>query len=131
MHLVRLFAVLAVAAPALAAPPPDPAQTAARIAGSALVGGHAFSIVQSLVDQVGQRLAGSSGADRGVEWALREMRACGLKNVRKEPVKVPRWTRGAESVEVVAPVSRALHAAALGGSVSTPAGGISAEILEV
>jgi hypothetical protein len=109
----------------------DPAQLAARIAGSALVGGHAFAIVQSLVDQVGHRMAGSPSADRGVEWALKEMRACGLKNVRKEPVKVARWMRGAESVELTVPVSRALHATALGGSVPTPAGGITGEILEV
>jgi carboxypeptidase Q len=128
---MRFVCLFLVAVPAFAAQTPDPAQVAARIAGSALVGGHAYSIVQSLVDQVGQRLAGSAGADRGVEWAVREMRACGLKNVRKEAVKVPRWIRGAESVDVVAPVTRALHAAALGGSVPTPPGGISAEILEV
>jgi Zn-dependent M28 family amino/carboxypeptidase len=125
-----LVAALTFSSLALAAPP-DPAQLAARLAGAAIVGGHAYSIVQSLVDSVGQRLAGSNGADRGVEWALREMRAIGLKNVRKEAVKVPRWVRGAESVELVAPVARALHAVALGGSVATPAGGITGEILEV
>jgi carboxypeptidase Q len=137
MRLLLLFVIAtpAFAAPGKAAPAPspsiDPMQMAVRIAGGALVGGHAFSIVQSLVDQVGSRLAGTPGADRAVEWALREMRAVGLQNVRKEPVRVPRWVRGAESVEVTAPVTRALHAAALGGSVGTPAGGISGEILEV
>ncbi len=125
-----VFAVTLAAASAHAAPV-DPVQTASRIAGAALVGNHAYGVVQSLVDEVGQRMAGSSGADRAVEWALREMRSIGLKNVHKERVKVSRWLRGAESVEVVAPVARPLHAVALGGSVGTPAGGISGDIIEV
>jgi Zn-dependent M28 family amino/carboxypeptidase len=125
---LALVAILVVPVHAAAT---DPAALASRIAGAALVGGRSLSIVQSLVDQVGHRMAGSPAADRGVEWALREMRALGLKNVRREPVKVPRWVRGAESVEIVAPVTRALHATALGGSVATPTGGISGEILEV
>jgi Zn-dependent M28 family amino/carboxypeptidase len=58
------------------------------------------------------------------------MRAAGLRNVRKEPVKVPRWVRGEESVELIAPATAQLHAVALGGSVGTPADGITAEVVE-
>jgi carboxypeptidase Q len=131
LPLISFSLALGAAPPATATPPPDLGRAIAAIAGNAVIGGHAFAIVQSLVDEVGQRLAGSPSAERGVEWALRQMRALGLKNVHKELVKVPRWVRGAESVEIVAPVARALHATALGGSVATPAGGISGEILEV
>ena len=65
--MMRAFLYLLVPAVAAAAPP----DAAARIAGGALVGGQAHSIVQSLVDHVGGRLAGSPAADRAVEWALK------------------------------------------------------------
>ena len=87
--------------------------------------------MQSLTDGVGARFAGTPGAERAVEWALAEMRRVGLKNVRRETVKVPRWVRGEEQVEVVVPAPHLLHAVALGGSVGTPSEGLMAEVVEV
>src|SRR5262249_51344020 len=82
-------------------------------------------------DRIGQRLAGTPAAERAVEWALGALRAAGLKNVHREPVKVPRWVRGEESAEVLAPAALPLRAVALGGSVGTPRGGVTAEVLGV
>jgi carboxypeptidase Q len=59
------------------------------------------------------------------------MPALGLSNVRAERVMVPRWERGSESVEIVAPSRRKLAALALGGSVPTPPKGLEAEVIEV
>lgn len=125
--------VLVWAARPAPAPTPAvaPATAASRIAGAELTGSQAHAILQSLTDRVGARFAGTPGAERAVEWALGEMRRVGLKNVRREVVKVPRWVRGDEQVEVVAPAAHSLHAVALGGSVGTPAEGLTAEVVEV
>lgn len=106
---------------------PDVAE---RILGAA-VAGQSYQTVSSLADRVGARLAGTPAAERAVEWAASAMRAAGLKNVRKEPVTVPRWVRGEEAAELVTPGPQPLRVAALGGTVATPAAGITAEVIEV
>src|SRR5262249_32023524 len=62
---------------------------------------------------------------------IEEMRAAGLENVHREPVKVPHWVRGEESAQLTAPYAFNLHAVALGGSVGTPGQGIVANVVEV
>lgn len=97
----------------------------------------AYAVARSLTDEVGPRLAGSPGDARAVAWALAAMRAAGLANVRAEPVKVPRWLRGAiEEGDVVDGTGRAtqrLGLMALGGSGPTGPGGapLVAEVVEV
>jgi Zn-dependent M28 family amino/carboxypeptidase len=54
-----------------------------------------------------------------------------LSNVRVLPVKVPHWVRGAESARLVAPIEKQLHMLGLGMSVSTPPGGITADVVAV
>jgi Zn-dependent M28 family amino/carboxypeptidase len=125
--LVALFAGDAGAATPERRPPDD----AARLVGGALLGAGGYAIVQSLTDRVGARLAGTAGAERGVAWALEQMKQVGLTRVRAEPVKFSSWQRGDTSVRLLAPREAPLHAVALGGSVPTPAGGIVAEVVEV
>ncbi|HZS35366.1 MAG TPA: M28 family peptidase [Polyangia bacterium] len=129
--IIRSGVLVAALAGLAGAAPLDPNSAAARVAGGALLDGQAYADAQALSDRIGQRLAGSAAAERAVEWALATMRAAGLKNVRREPVKIPRWLRGDERAEIVAPASLPLHAAALGGSVGTPKGGLTAEVIEV
>ena len=59
------------------------------------------------------------------------MQADGLLNVHGEPVLVPHWVRGAESLELVSPTQRSMPVLGLGNSVSTPAGGLTAPVLVV
>jgi len=66
-----------------------------------------------------------------VTWGTRAMTELGFANVRAEPVTVRVWVRGEERVEVLSPAPHRLAAAALGGSVGTPAGGIDAEVVRV
>jgi carboxypeptidase Q len=55
----------------------------------------------------------------------------GLENVRSEPVMVPRWIRGEESLELLSPRSETLSVLGLGPSIATPPAGIQAEVLVV
>jgi hypothetical protein len=106
---------------------PDDARGIQR---DALASSHAFAIVKSLCDEVGPRMAGTPGDKAAVAWALRTMPQLGLTNVRAEKVRVTHWERGDARADLVSPVSQPLTAAALGGSVGTPAGGVQAEVVE-
>src|SRR4029077_15312914 len=55
----------------------------------------------------------------------------GLENVHTEPVKVPHWVRGQESVEITGPLRHQLAMLGLGNSVGTPPEGLEAEQLVV
>jgi hypothetical protein len=90
-----------------------------------------FEHVASLTDEAGPRLAGSPGDALAVAWGTRTMTALGFANVRAEPVTVRAWVRGEERVDVLSPAPHRLAAAALGGSVGTPAGGLEAEVVRV
>jgi carboxypeptidase Q len=59
------------------------------------------------------------------------MKKDGLENVHTEPVKVPHWVRGHESLEIAGPLPQPLVILGLGNSVGTPAAGIEAELLIV
>lgn len=89
------------------------------------------ALVKSLVDECGPRLTGSAGYERAVAWGVRTMQQLGLKNVHTEPVTAPAWVRGEESGQLLAPYAFNLSLTALGGSVSTPPGGIEGEVIEV
>jgi len=106
-----------------------------RLAARALSEGRTYAKLADLCRSAPQRLSGSPGAARAVEWAAQAMRAEGLENVRLEDCVVPRWERGApERLEIRAPAELAgerLRLLALGGSVGTPPGGIEAELVVV
>src|SRR5262249_57077591 len=84
-----------------------------------------------LVDAFGHRLSGSSSLEAAIDWILAEMAKDGLEKVRGEPVMVPHWVRGAESVEMLQPRTAPLRMLGLGGSVATPKNGITAPGLVV
>ncbi|MBI4542828.1 MAG: M20/M25/M40 family metallo-hydrolase [Gemmatimonadetes bacterium] len=91
----------------------------------------AYRRLARLVDGFGHRLSGSASLEAAIDWILGEMRGDGLENVRGEPVMVPRWVRGEESAELIAPRRQRLPMLGLGGSIGTPRGGITAEVLVV
>ncbi|MBI1722758.1 MAG: M20/M25/M40 family metallo-hydrolase [Gemmatimonadetes bacterium] len=142
---MRLSPVLAAAlAGALAAPNALAAQAAAgdpirvryqavadRIIAEATRDSSAWQRLARMVDTFGHRLSGSTSLEQAIDWVLAEMRRDGLENVRGEPVMVPRWVRGSESAELVSPRPQRLPMLGLGGSVGTPRGGITAEVLVV
>jgi carboxypeptidase Q len=105
--------------------------TAGRIIGAALTNDKAYTRLGYLTDRIGNRLSGSANLERAITWALAEMKSDGLENVRAEKVMVPHWVRGAESLEILAPVSTKLSLLGLGNSIATPAEGITADAIVV
>ncbi len=91
----------------------------------------AWERLAELGDTFGHRLSGSENLDAAIKWAAEQMRRDGLENVRLEPVKVPHWVRGAESLEIVAPGRHPLVMIGLGNSVGTPADGVQGDLLVV
>lgn len=102
---------------------------ASRLIGAALTDEGGWTKMQYLCDRVGNRLAGSKGLERGIEWCAAEMKRDGLSNVVTPLVKVPHWVRGAESLEMLAPLASPVVMLGLGGSVATPPEGITAEVI--
>lgn len=84
-----------------------------------------------LCDTFGPRFSGTTNLEAAIDWLLEQMRADGLENVRGEPVMVPRWHRGAESVEVLSPPVGRIAMLGLGGSIGTPPEGLTAPVLVV
>ncbi|MCX7906353.1 MAG: M28 family metallopeptidase [Bacteroidetes bacterium] len=104
---------------------------AERIIREATRDSFAYARLAELCDRFGPRFSGTPNLERAIDWILEQMRADGLENVRGEPVPVPRWVRGEESAELLAPVRRRLPMLGLGGSIGTPPEGITAEVLVV
>ncbi len=91
----------------------------------------AWNRIAELTDRFGHRLSGSIALEQAIDWTAAAMTRDGLANVRKEKVLVPHWVRGAESLELVAPRRQSLPMLGLGGSIATPIGGITAEVMVV
>jgi carboxypeptidase Q len=102
-----------------------------RIIAAALADSAAYKRLGDLVDTFGHRFSGSESLERAIDWIIAEMKKDGLQNVRGEPVMVPRWVRGRESVELLSPRIDTLAMLGLGGSIGTPAQGIEAEVMVV
>ena len=103
-----------------------------RIVAAALADSTAtWNRLAELTDGFGHRLSGSASLERAIDWILAAMKKDGLENVRGEPVMVPHWVRGRESATLVSPREMPLAMLGLGGSVGTPAGGITAPVLVV
>lgn len=106
-------------------------EPATRLIQAATNDSFAWRRLAELTDTYGHRLSGSDNLEKAIAWAVDAMRRDGLENVRAEPVTVPRWVRGRETAEIVEPQKQTLAMLGLGGSVSTPPGGLEADVLVV
>ncbi|MCW5964437.1 MAG: M20/M25/M40 family metallo-hydrolase [Bryobacterales bacterium] len=109
----------------------DYQEAAGRIIGACLADTDGMEKLIHLCDRIGNRLAGSESLNRAVTWAAEIMRADGLQNVATPLVKVPVWIRGQEWAKLLLPEERSLPMLGLGGSVGTPADGITADVVVV
>lgn len=116
--------VLFVAAQARAQPAAD------RLIAQALTSSQSYDITAHLADKIGPRLSGSRSAELAVQWTTSKFNAWGIP-VRNEKVLVPHWVRGAERARLVSHNQQKIVLTALGGSVATPADGITADVIAV
>jgi carboxypeptidase Q len=91
----------------------------------------AYRRLGRMVDTFGHRISGSASLEATIDWILDAMKADGLENVHGQPVMVPHWVRGEESAELIKPRRTRLAMLGLGGSIGTPAKGITAPVLVV
>ncbi len=109
----------------------DYREVADRIIDAALSDSFAFQRLTEMLDLFGHRFSGSQNLESALDWISENMQRDGLDNVRSEPVLVPHWVRGDESLELVLPRPLDLPMLGLGGSIGTPPEGIRAEVLVV
>ncbi len=102
-----------------------------KIIESGRKGNDAYLKLQELCDDIGNRLSGSKSLEKAIEWAQQSMKDDGQENVRSEKVTIRKWVRGNESCELVEPRPYKFDMLGLGGSIGTPAEGISAEVIVV
>ena len=102
-----------------------------RIIDAALTDSTAWNRLAEMTETYGNRLSGSPSLEKAIDWVIAKMKEDGLQNVRGEPVMVTHWVRGAESAQLVLPRAQNLPMLGLGGSIATPAGGITADVIVV
>jgi len=137
MRTARLAVLVLLAAltvrPAFAQPASSTYADAARqLIEAALADSVAYDRMAYMGDRFGHRLSGSQALEDAIDWILDEMRADGLAGVRGQPVMVPAWIRGNESVTLITDQGELpLTMLGLGGSAATPSEGIEAPVLVV
>lgn len=102
-----------------------------RIIRECLAKNDAWQKMEDLCDGIGHRLSGSESLEKAIAWAVKTLKRDGHENVRAEPVMVPKWVRGRESLRMVKPREYDLAMIGLGGSVGTPDEGLTAPVIVV
>jgi len=109
------------------------ADIAERLRADGLRSEQAFTFLTDLTRTAGPRLSGSPVAAAAVEHMRRVMESLGFETWL-EPTMVQHWVRGEEEAAIVDGPGKAdssLTICALGGSVPTPAAGLTAPVVEV
>ena len=115
---------------------PEQIATMEKLRDAAMNDPYALNELRHLTDNIGPRLSGSPQAQQAVEYVAAEMRSLGAE-VTLEKATVPHWVRGAETAELTAwhgqtpGTTQKIVLTALGGSVATPAEGITAPVVVV
>lgn len=103
-----------------------------KIYNEALVG-KTYENLYELSTTIGPRLSGSEGDRKAVAWSKKLLESYGFDKVWLQEVQVPHWVRGEKEVAYYTVNGKNYDVAicALGGSIATPAKGITAEVIEV
>ena len=107
---------------------------AKKIVKTALGEQKGYQLLEDLCN-IGPRLSGYPGSYEAIDWCAAQLDSLGCDRVWLHSVMVPHWQRG-ETEQAFLTDSKnneqsELVVAALGGSIGTPEGGISAQVLEV
>jgi len=69
-----------------------------RISDEILLHGNCYNNLHTLCKNIGNRLSGTPQAAKAVKWGEKAMREAGADKVWLQPVDVPHWVRGQESL---------------------------------
>lgn len=114
--------------------PTEDKESIREIYNAALSNGKSYEMLKDLSLNIGQRLSGSEGAAKAVEWGNTLMKTLDFDSVWLQPVMVPHWVRGQKEKATITSKkagTQAVAVCALGGSVGTGPGGITAGVVEV
>lgn len=112
----------------------DQVATMVRLRDAAIADPYALTQLRHLTDNIGPRISGSPQAQAAVEYVAAQMRALGA-DVQLEKTTVPHWVRGTETAQLtswpgMAPgTTQKIVLTSLGGSVATPADGLTAGVV--
>jgi hypothetical protein len=93
-----------------------------------------YENLRVLTKTIGHRLSGTPEAEKAVQWGLKAMKEAGADRAWLQPVWVPRWVRGAESLKVKLPGSSTfepMRMLSLGNAVGSGGKTIEAPIIMV
>jgi carboxypeptidase Q len=132
MRLLTLVSVLsAVATSAFAQDNPTGDPVIQRIYNEGMHQSQASRLAQVLMDSIGPRLTGSPANRAANDWLVRTYKAWGV-DVKNEQYGTWRdWTRGFSGIEMVTPRNRVLEATMHAWSATTPASGITADVVMI
>jgi hypothetical protein len=104
-----------------------------EIYNSALTKSQCYSWLDHLSNNVGSRLSGSVGAEKGVQYTKMQMETLGFDKVYLQEVMVPHWVRGEKETAYIQDNKTKIKVpiCALGGSIATPKNGVTAEVIEI
>jgi carboxypeptidase Q len=103
-----------------------------KIADEVLLHGTAYDNLRYICKKIGPRLSGSVQMTQAEKATFSMFKAMGADTVWLQPAQVPHWIRGEkEMAQLLLPGKRqSLHICALGNSIGTPRGGLTAKLVE-
>jgi carboxypeptidase Q len=93
-----------------------------NISDQIMLRGRCYEDLRFLCKNIGHRLSGSKAADKAVDWAQKTLTEAGADLVWQQPVEVPYWVRGRESLAFKFPGQkdpRSVPVLSLGNSIGT------------
>lgn len=129
IRLTLLFCVFSAAVP-MWGRPYDPDADADRLFEVTHRDSSLWGRVAEFCDQYPRRLSGTPVLEEGIDWIIGRMQSDGWQ-VRTQPVSVPTWVRGKESLRMLSKPMHLLPMMGLGGSVGTDGGPLRAGVLVV
>ncbi len=82
-----------------------------------------------LMDGIGPRLVGTPKMQQAHDWAVNRFKGWGIDAKNEQWGQWRSWERGPSNIEMVAPYSKSLEGMQLAWSPSTPAKGVTAEVV--
>ena len=108
-------------------------QTIKEIYQSSVTNSKCYSWLDYLSNSIGARLSGCENAQKAVQYTKAQLETLGFDRVYLQEVMVPKWVRGQKETAYILDNKTKINipVCALGTSVATPKGGITAEVIEV